>query len=45
MHQIVIEQTIFLCPVFDFLAGEFKLENIYPGVNFCIKNVCGTYLH
>ena len=24
------------------LYSEFKLENIYPEVNFCGKNVCGT---
>ena len=35
----MIEQTRFLSTVF--LCSEFKLENIYSGVNFCGKNVCG----
>ena len=26
-----------------FLCNEFKLENIYFGVNFCGKNVCGNF--
>ena len=34
----VIEQTQFLSTVF--LCSEFKLENIYSGLNFCGKNVC-----
>ena len=34
----MIEQTRFLSTVF--LCSEFKLENIYSGVNFCRKNVC-----
>ena len=25
------------------LCSEFKLENIYSGVNFCGKNVCGNF--
>ena len=40
MRQIVIRQTRFLSTVF--LCSEFKLENIYFGVNFCGKNVCGN---
>ena len=39
--QVVIEQTRFLSTVF--LCSEFKLENIYSGVNFCRKNVCGNF--
>ena len=31
------EQTGFLSTEF------FKLENIYSGVNFCVKNVCGNF--
>ena len=38
-RQVVIEQTRFLSTVF--LCSEFKLENIYSGLNFCGKNVCG----
>ena len=37
----MIEQTRFLSTVF--LCREFKLENIYSGVNFCGKNVCGNF--
>ena len=37
----MIEQTRFLGTVF--LCSEFKLENIYAGVNFCGKNVCGNF--
>ena len=37
----MIEQTQFLSTVF--LCSEFKLENIYSGVNFCGKNVCGNF--
>ena len=37
----MIEQTRFLSTVF--LGSEFKLENIYSGVNFCGKNVCGNF--
>ena len=37
----MIEQTtVFLSTVF--LCSEFKLENIYFGVNVCGKNVCGS---
>ena len=36
----MIEQTRFLSTVF--LCSEFKLENIYSGINFCGKNVCGN---
>ena len=32
-RQVVIKQTRFLSTVF--LCSEFKLENIYSGVNFC----------
>ena len=38
--QVAIEQTRF--PSTVFLRSEFKLENIYSGVNFCGKNVCGN---
>ena len=38
-RQAVIEQTAFLTTVF--LCSE--LENIYSGVNFCGKNVCGNF--
>ena len=37
----MIEQTRFLSTVF--LCSEFKLGNIYSGVNFCGKNVCGSF--
>ena len=37
----MIEQTRFLSTVF--LGSEFKLENIYYGVNFCGKNICGNF--
>ena len=37
----MIEQTRFLSTVF--LCNEFKLDNIYCGVNFCGKNVCGNF--
>ena len=33
MRQVVIEHTRLLSAVF--LCSEFKLENIYSGVNFC----------
>ena len=41
----MIEQTRFLSTVF--LCSEFKLENIYSGVNFCGKMfavifICGN---
>ena len=36
----MIEQTRFLSTVF--LGSEFKLENIYSGVNYCGRNVCGN---
>ena len=39
--QVAIEQTRF--PSTVFLRSEFKLENIYSGVNFCGKNVCGNF--
>ena len=37
----VIGQTRLLSTVF--LCNEFKLENIYFGINFCGKNVCGNF--
>ena len=37
----MIEQTRFLGAVF--LCSEFKLENIYSGVNFSGKNFCGNF--
>ena len=40
-RQVVIEQTWFLGTVF--LGSEFKLKNIYSGVNFCGKNVCSNF--
>ena len=36
-----MEQTRFLSIVF--LCSEFKLKNIYCGVNVCGKNVCGNF--
>ena len=36
----MIEQTRFLSTVF--LCSEFKLENIYCGINFCGLNVSGN---
>ena len=41
MRQIVIGQTRLLSTVF--LCGDFKSENVYFGVNFCGKNVCGNF--
>ena len=35
------DTTRFLTTVF--LCSEFKLKNIYSGVNFCGKNVCGYF--
>ena len=35
------DTTRFLTTVF--LCSEFKLKNIYSGVNFCAKNVCGYF--
>ena len=40
-REVIIEQTRFLSTVF--LCKEFKLENIYSGVNFGSKIVPGTY--
>ena len=37
----MIEQTRCLSTVF--LCSQFKLENIYFGVNFCGRNVCGNF--
>ena len=37
----MIEQTRFLSTVF--LCSDFKLENIYSGVNSCGKNIRGNY--
>ena len=41
MRQIVNGQTRLLSTVF--LCSDLKLENIYFGVNFCGKNVCGNF--
>ena len=38
----MIEQTRFLSAVF--LCSEFKLENIYSGVNFCGKNFAVIFI-
>ena len=38
----MIEQTRFLSTVF-LCSSEFKLENVYSGVNFCGKSVCGNF--
>ena len=40
-RHVVIEQTRFLSIVV--LCSEFKLGNIYYGVNFCGKNVCDNF--
>ena len=40
-RQVGIEQTQFLSTVF--LCSEFKLEDIYSGVNFLGKNVCAIF--
>ena len=40
-RQVIIEETRFLSTVF--LCKEFKLDNIYSGVNFGGKIVAGTY--
>ena len=40
-RQVVIEQTRFLSTVL--LCSEFMLQNIYSGVNFCGKNLCGNF--
>ena len=37
----MIEQTRFLSTAF--LCSEFKLENVYSGVNLCGKSVCGNF--
>ena len=37
----MIEQAQFFSTVF--LCSEFKLEDIYYGVNFCGKNVCSNF--
>ena len=37
----MIEQTRFLSTIF--LRSEFKLTNIYSGVNFCGENFCGSF--
>ena len=37
----MIEQTRLFSTVF--LCSEFKLENIYSGVNFWGKNLCGNF--
>ena len=41
-RQVVIEQTRFLSTVF--LCSEFKLENIYSGVNFAGKMFLVTFI-
>ena len=38
---MIKQTTVFLNTVF--LRSEFKLENIYFGVNVCGKNVCGKF--
>ena len=40
-RQVVIEQTRFLSTVF--LCCEFKLADIYSGVNFLGKNACANF--
>ena len=40
-RQVVIKQTRFLSTVI--LHNKFKSENIYSGVNFCEKYVCGKF--
>ena len=40
-RHVLIEQTRFLSTVF--LCILCKLENVYSGVNFCGKNVCGNF--
>ena len=40
-RQVVIEQTRFLSTVF--LCSEFKLADIYSGVNFLGKNACANF--
>ena len=37
----MIERKRFLSNIF--LYSEFNLQNIYSGVNFCGKNVCGNF--
>ena len=37
----MIEQKRFLSTVF--LCSEFKLQNVYSGVNFCGKSVSGNF--
>ena len=41
LRQVAIERTRFFTSVF--FCSEFKLENIYSGVNVCWKNVCGNF--
>ena len=38
----MIEQTRFLSTVF-LCSSEFKVENVYPGVNFCGKSACSNF--
>ena len=41
LRQVAIEGTRFFTSAF--FCSEFKLENIYSGVNVCWKNVCGNF--
>ena len=41
IYSFIIEQTRFLSTVF--LNSEFKLEDIYSGVNFGRKNLCVNF--
>ena len=41
LYLQIIEQIRFLSTVF--LCSEFKLDNIFSGVNFCGKIVCGNF--
>ena len=42
IYSFIIEQTRFLSTVF--LNSEFKLEDIYSGVNFGRKNLCVIFI-
>ena len=42
IYSFIIEQTRFLGTVF--LNSEFKLEDIYSGVNFGRKNLCVIFI-
>ena len=41
LRQVAIERTRFFTSAF--FCSEFKLENIYSGVNVCWKSVCGNF--